>query len=129
MDILPGGHLQAVSLHWHIFFIKIFPVFKNSFFLVKELYDKWNFWIVFTAGFTPLPYKVFTITRGAFNINFAMLLIASVISRSARFFLVTFLIWKFGAEIKGFIDEYFNLPAILFTVLLIGGFLLIKCLL
>jgi membrane protein DedA with SNARE-associated domain len=55
-----------------------------------------------------------------------MFLFASIVSRSARFFLVTFLIWKFGEEIKSFIDKYFNLLAILFTVLLIGGFLLIK---
>jgi membrane protein DedA with SNARE-associated domain len=55
-----------------------------------------------------------------------MFIIASIVSRSARFFLVALLIWKFGAEIKGFIDKYFNLLAVIFTALLIGGFLLLK---
>jgi hypothetical protein len=55
-----------------------------------------------------------------------MFVIASVISRGARFFLVAFLIWKFGPQIKSFIDKYFNWLAFAFTVLLIGGFLVIK---
>ena len=90
---------------------------RNSFF---------NFWIVFTAGFTPLPYKVFTVSAGAFNINFPLFIIASIIGRGARFFLVAALIWKFGPPIKSFIDKYFNLLAIIFTLLLIGGFILIN---
>jgi membrane protein DedA with SNARE-associated domain len=90
------------------------------------MFDEWDFWIIFTAGFTPIPYKVFTITSGAFDMNIGMFIIASVISRGARFFLVAYLIWKFGPTIKSFIDKYFNWVAIGFTVLLIGGFVLIK---
>ena len=82
--------------------------------------------IVFTAGFTPIPFKLFTISAGAFDINFGLFLLASVVSRSARFFLVAGLIKKFGEPIREFIDKYFNLIALTFTVLLIGGFLLIK---
>jgi membrane protein DedA with SNARE-associated domain len=55
-----------------------------------------------------------------------MFIIASIISRGARFFLVAALIWKFGPQIKLFIDKYFNWLAIAFTVLLIGGFVVIK---
>lgn len=113
----------------HFFFNNVPGFTEDRFFVVKELYDKWNFWIVFTAGFTPLPYKVFTISGGAFSINIIMFLIASVVGRSARFFLVAFLIWKYGEGIKGFIDKYFNWLAILFTALLIGGFLAVKYLL
>jgi len=58
-----------------------------------------------------------------------MFIIASTISRSARFLLVSGLIWKYGAPIQEFIDRYFNKLAILFTILLIGGFFLIKYLL
>ncbi|MFI3295567.1 MAG: YqaA family protein [Rikenellaceae bacterium] len=93
---------------------------------VGALYQEWNFWAVFTAGFTPIPYKIFTIAAGTFQIDFVMFVLASIIGRSGRFFLVGFLIWKFGPSIKGFIDKYFNLIAIAFTVLLIGGFVLIK---
>lgn len=93
---------------------------------IKILFVEWDFWVIFTAGFTPIPYKVFTVTSGVFDINLLMFTIASVISRGARFFLVAWLIWKYGPSIKQFIDKYFNLLAIAFTVLLIGGFVLIK---
>ena len=96
---------------------------------VGALYDRYNFWIVFTAGFTPLPYKLFTITGGLFHINFVMFLLASVVSRGMRFFVIAWLIWRFGAPIKRFIDKYFNLLAIAFTVLLIGSFVLVAKLL
>lgn len=110
-----------------IFFFDNIPGFtENIFYNVQSLYDEWNFWIIFTAGFTPIPYKVFTITAGAFNINLILFVIASIISRAGRFFLVAFLIWKFGDPIKAFIDKYFNWLAILFTILLVGGFVGIK---
>ena len=110
-----------------IFFIDNIPGFTEKiFYNVQSLYDEWNFWIIFTAGFTPIPYKVFTITAGAFNINLIMFVVASIISRAGRFFLVAFLIWKFGDPITTFIDKYFNWLAIAFTVLLVGGFVAIK---
>lgn len=110
-----------------IFFFDSIPGFtENIFYNVQSLYDEWNFWIIFTAGFTPIPYKVFTITAGAFNINLILFVIASIISRAGRFFLVAFLIWKFGDPIKSFIDKYFNWLAIAFTILLVGGFVAIK---
>jgi membrane protein YqaA with SNARE-associated domain len=109
------------------FFFARIPGFTHElFYKVKDLYDEWNFWIIFTAGFTPIPYKVFTITGGAFNINLILFIVASIISRAGRFFLVSFLIWKFGPQIKNFIDKYFNWLAIAFTVLLVGGFVGIK---
>lgn len=112
------------------FFFSNIPGFTHDlFYKVKALYDEWNFWIIFTAGFTPIPYKIFTITGGAFNINLILFVIASIVSRAARFFLVAFLIWKYGEYIKGFIDKYFNWLAIGFTVLLIGGFVGVKYLL
>ncbi len=117
------GEFSSVAM---FFFDKV-PGFSQELFKdVQILYDEWNFWIIFTAGFTPIPYKVFTITGGAFLISLPMFIVASVISRAGRFFLVTFLIWKFGDQIKEFIDKYFNWLAIAFTVLLIGGFVLIK---
>lgn len=115
-----AGEYTALA-NW--FFAHVFSL--ESFLSVGELYDKYNFWIVFTAGFTPLPYKIFTITGGLFHINFAMFIFASIISRGMRFMLIAALIWKFGAPIKTFIDKYFNLLAIAFTVLLIGSFFLV----
>lgn len=116
----PAGEPTAIAT---FFFNHIFSV--EGFDSVATLFDKYNFWIVFTAGFTPLPYKLFTIAGGLFDINFVMFIIASIVSRGLRFFLIAWLIWRFGAPIKAFIDKYFNLLATLFTVLLIGCFALV----
>ena len=113
--ITPSGEPTAIAT---FFFNHVFSV--EGFNSVGALFDKYNFWIVFTAGFTPLPYKLFTIAGGLFDINFVMFIIASIVSRGMRFFLIAWLIWRFGAPIKAFIDKYFNLLATLFTVLLVG---------
>lgn len=93
---------------------------------VGSLYKNYAAWAVAVAGFTPIPYKLFTIAGGAFKIDFTIFVIASALSRSARFFLVGGLIYLFGPPIRSFIDKYFNLLAVLFMILLIGGFVLIK---
>ncbi len=94
--------------------------------LVQHYFKEYDVWIVGTAGFTPIPYKLFTITAGFVKSNFLTFMAVSLVARSARFFLVAGLIWKFGPQIKKFIDRYFNILSIAFVVLLIGGFILIK---
>ncbi|MFC1535096.1 YqaA family protein [Thermodesulfobacteriota bacterium] len=92
----------------------------------QSWYDRHDFKIVFLCGFTPLPYKVCTISAGIAEINFAGFLIASTISRSARFFIVAGLFgWK-GEEIRPFIEKYFNWLSLIFAILLIGGFTVLK---
>lgn len=98
----------------------------DKYHVVQEYFTKYDVWIVGTAGFTPVPYKLFTITAGFVHSNFVTFMLVSFVARSARFFLVAGLIWKFGPQIKQFIDKYFNLLSIIFIVLLVGGFLLIK---
>ncbi len=93
---------------------------------ISDLYSRYDAWAISIAGFTPLPYKIFTITAGMFKINFMVFLISSMVSRSARFFLVAGLIYLFGDKIKVFIDKYFNLLTILFTIFVILGFVVIK---
>jgi membrane protein YqaA with SNARE-associated domain len=108
-------------------FFDVIPGFTPEiFYSIQTKYEIWNFWVVFTAGFTPIPFKVITISAGAFDINFILFVIASTLSRSARFFLLSALIWKFGESMRDFIDKYFNLLAIIFMILLIGSFVLIK---
>ncbi len=102
---------------------------SDKYLTVQELYRKYDAWAVGAAGFTPLPYKLFTITAGAFHINFPTFMLVSLVARSARFFLVAGFIWKFGAPVKVYIEKYFNILSTLFIVLLIGGFVLIKYLL
>ncbi len=109
------------------FFFSYVPGFTPEVFQAIQLkYELYNFWVVFTAGFTPIPYKIITISAGLFEISFVMFLIASTISRSMRFFLVASLLYFFGPRMKEVIDKYFNLLTILFIVLLVGGFIIIK---
>ena len=93
---------------------------------IKDLYMQYDAWAIGIAGFTPIPYKVFTISAGAFEINFTVFIIASAVSRAARFFLVGGLIYIFGPKIQAFIDKYLNVLAIAFVVLLVAGFAIIK---
>jgi membrane protein YqaA with SNARE-associated domain len=93
---------------------------------IGTLYHQYDAWAVGVAGFTPIPYKVFTITAGAFKINFLVFFLASLVSRAARFFIVGGLIYAFGPSIKVFIDKYFNILAVVFTILLVAGIFLIK---
>ncbi|HIE72069.1 MAG TPA: DedA family protein [Planctomycetes bacterium] len=96
---------------------------------VRQLYTDWDFWIVFAAAFTPIPYKVITILAGVCAINFPMFVIASAVGRSARFFLVAWLFKRYGPSMKDFIEKRFALVTTVGTVVLIGGFVVIKNLL
>ena len=130
-----GGYTIGYFLWWngenyngiaHFFFNHI-PGFNEMVFLdIKEQYENYGFLIIFTAGFTPIPYKVFTITAGAFKISFPLFIIASTISRAARFFLVSIIILKYGKKVENFINRYFNLLTILFSVILIGFYILVN---
>ena len=97
----------------------------DKFGIAESWYRAWDVWVVFIAGFTPIPYKVFTIAAGLFKINFSLFVVASVVGRAGRFFLVASLLFFFGPQVKGFIDRYFNFLVTLFTVALVGGFLVI----
>jgi len=109
------------------FFYSHIPGFTEAQFQnVAGLYEKYNFWVVFIAAFTPIPYKVITIAAGVFAVNVPMFIIASAIGRGLRFFLLAGLMWKCGDPIVKFMDKYFNLLSIAFTVLLVGGFVLFR---
>jgi membrane protein YqaA with SNARE-associated domain len=98
----------------------------KTFSIVGDQYREYGWQIVAFAGFTPFPYKVITITSGIFQVNFLVFVIASVLSRSARFYMVAGLFgWK-GEAMRPFIEKYFNWLSLLFFVLLIGGFMAIK---
>lgn len=89
---------------------------------IAELYDEYNALAVAAAALTPIPYKVATITAGVFDVNFGVFIATSAVMRSLRYFLIGALIRAFGARIRVFIDRYFELLAIVFLVLLVGGF-------
>jgi membrane protein YqaA with SNARE-associated domain len=93
---------------------------------VQVLYQQWDAVAIAVAGFTPIPFKIFTIAAGLFEINLITFVVVVVLSRGARFFLLGGLIWWFGPSIQNFVDRYFNLLVILFSILLVGGFLSLK---
>jgi len=100
--------------------------YGDKFLLGQEYYNRFGEWIVAISGITPFPYKVVTITSGFMNMPVDTFIIVSLIARGIRFFLVAALLWKFGAPIQSFIEKRLGLLTILFFVILIGGFVMIK---
>jgi len=112
---------------WGPWFMAHVPGFSpEGFTRVQDLYNTYDFWAVFAAGFSPLPYKLFTIAGGVFKISFPVFVVASLISRSARFFIIALLMKRFGAPIEKFIERHFGWISLLFVILLVGGFLIFK---
>ncbi|MFD2256698.1 YqaA family protein [Luteolibacter algae] len=93
---------------------------------VGLLYEKNAFLAVFTAAFTPIPFKVFTIAAGVFHVNIPLLLMGSLVGRAGRFFIVAGLIRIFGQKVRPFIEKHLEWCFIIGTVLLIGGIAVLK---
>lgn len=95
----------------------------NSF---KNLYNQYGAWIVFGAGITPFPYKIITIASGVVHTNLLVFTVASIIARGMRFFLVAWLLKKYGEAMREFIEKNLGWLSVVFLLLLIGGFAAIK---
>ena len=123
------GYALGAGL-WHVaegwFYAYVPGVSPEAFLRVQSLYDQYDFWAVFLAGLTPIPYKVFTLSAGVFSVNFFVFVLASVLSRGLRFFALAALIYYFGPPIARFIDRYFNLLAWAFGILIVVGFVVIE---
>lgn len=89
-------------------------------------YNQWGAWAVLVAGVTPFPFKVITILSGSTGLSLPVFLLASLIARGLRFYIVAALLWKFGAPIRDFIERRLSLLFGLFVVILLGGFALVK---
>jgi len=94
--------------------------------LVDHLYGKYGIWAVGIAGFTPLPYKVFTISAGMFCLDLKGFVVISLISRAARFFLVAGVIYCFGETVTYYISNYFGMFTLGVAILGISGFLALR---
>jgi membrane protein YqaA with SNARE-associated domain len=92
----------------------------------KHLYEEYGAWIVFGAGITPFPYKIITIASGVVHLNLAVFTVASILARGLRFFLIAWLLKTYGEKMRLFIEKNLGWLSVLFLVLLIGGFALIK---
>jgi membrane protein YqaA with SNARE-associated domain len=89
-------------------------------------FEEWGLWAVLFAAITPFPFKVLTIFSGFAGLNLAVFVIASIIGRAFRFFLVAFLLHKFGEPIRLFIEKHLNILFTVFMVVLIGGFVSVR---
>ena len=108
------------------FFAHVFS--EAAFEKVRQIYMKYDFWAVFVAAFTPIPYKVFTITAGVALIHFPRFVLASVIGRGGRFILVAYLLHRFGPSVRAFLEKYLNLLTVILSLLLIGGYFALRSL-
>ncbi|WP_439530275.1 YqaA family protein [Pannonibacter sp.] len=102
--------------------------YMDKFDQFSVIFNEWGWWFVFFAGLTPFPYKVITISAGATGLSMPVFLVASIVSRSLRFFIVAGLLYFFGPVIRDFIEKRLGLVFTVFVVLLFGGFALIKLL-
>lgn len=89
-------------------------------------YNDWGAWAVLIAGVTPFPFKVITIASGATGLSLPVFILSAVLARALRFFVVAALLWKFGPPIRDFIEKRLGLMFVIFCILLIGGFYLVR---
>jgi membrane protein YqaA with SNARE-associated domain len=102
---------------------------QEDFVTVGELYAGSAFLALFTAAFTPIPYKLFAIAAGVFTISLPVFVVASILGRGGRFFLVATLMYFFGARYKDKIEKYVDILGIAFVALIILGVLVVRFLL
>lgn len=100
--------------------------YMDKFDVFKNYYNNYGAWIVIMGGITPFPYKVITITSGVVQLNPLVFGLASIFARGIRFYFIAFLLYKYGAPIKAFIEKNLSLLSVIFMFLLVGGFMAIK---
>lgn len=98
----------------------------DKFHSFENYYHQYGAWIVFGAGITPFPYKIITIASGVVHLDLVVFTIASILARGLRFFVVAWLLKKYGEPMKYFIDKHLGKLSVLFLILLIAGFAAIK---
>ncbi len=91
-------------------------------------YDQWGVWVILIKGLTPIPYKIVTIASGAAQFDFLTFLLASIVTRGTRFFVLALLLRKFGEPIREFIEKRLTLITTVAAAGIIGGFLVLKLL-
>lgn len=93
---------------------------------LQDQFQRWGFWIVALKGLTPIPYKIVTIASGLAGLNLATFICASIIARGIRFYLIAFLLWRWGADIKVFIEQWLGWLTGVALLGLLAGFIILK---
>ena len=93
---------------------------------LKAAFAQWGVWIIIIKGLTPIPYKLVTIASGVAQFPVVPFALASLVSRSLRFFLLAALLWRFGEPVRDFIEQRLMLVTSLFAAALVGGFVALR---
>ncbi|KGJ06539.1 membrane protein YqaA, SNARE-associated domain [Paracoccus halophilus] len=99
---------------------------EDAYATLSGRFDTWGGWAVLIAGVTPFPYKVITIFSGAVNLSLPVFIGVSILARALRFFVVAWLLWRYGPPIRDFIERRLGLMFTIFIVGLVGGFVLLR---
>ena len=126
-----AGGIFGYAIGWFLFEtvgdpILAFYGYGEAFAAFGARYNEWGAWIVFTAGFTPFPYKAIAIASGTTRLDPATFVAASVVARGFRFLIVAALLYWMGPPIRAFIERRLGLVTLVFVVLLLGGFVVAK---
>lgn len=124
-----GGLAGYAIGYWVIDYATMIPgITSEKIDHLAGLFQQNGQWYVLIAALTPIPFKLLTITAGFAKMSIPVFVIACVIGRAARFFMVAAIIRVIGPSAMPFIDKYFNLLCVAFTILLVGGFAVVKLL-
>ncbi len=102
--------------------------YTQAYLQARAWFDRWGFWAIFIAGFSPIPYKVFTITAGVISMSFLPFVVASFIGRGARFFLVAGLMAWGGEAMEARLHRYMDLIGWLAVAAVVVGLLAYRAL-
>ena len=102
--------------------------YGNAVVQFQALYDRWGLWVILIKGLTPIPYKIVTIASGAAHFDFATFMVASLVTRGARFFLLAALLRRYGEPIRRFIERRLGLVTGALAAGIVGGFLVLRLL-
>lgn len=99
---------------------------ESKFLVFQETFYRWGFWAIVIKAFTPIPFKLVTITCGALKFDFLLFVVASTLSRGLRFYIVAGLLKRYGPRMQAIIEKNISLVAWTFLGVLVGGFFLVK---
>ncbi len=125
------GGILGYAIGYYLFDTIGQPILKfygkaESFQTFVEWFNQWGVWILIIKGMTPFPYKVLTIAAGVASMNVFSFMLASIVARAMRFYLVAGLLYYFGEPIRDFIEKRLSLVTTVFVVLLVGGFVALR---
>ncbi len=123
------GGLLGYLLGWWAF-DAVAPLLERAgygtqFASVQAMFDRWGVWIVLVAGFSPVPYKLFTLASGFMGLAVLPFLLASFVGRGARFFLVAWLVGRFGPAVQDYVRDYVEIIGWTTVLALILAFVLL----